>query len=111
MPLNRRAKWVHWKSELASKRLSPGETPGERATRENPMGPVGRIAELQNLATFLLADGCKWLTGQTITLDGGAESRYRLQLLCASALDRCAMASGARRDQGAERKGPPQRAV
>ena len=35
------------------------------------MGRVGRIEELQNLATFLIADGCDWLTGQTITLDGG----------------------------------------
>jgi NAD(P)-dependent dehydrogenase (short-subunit alcohol dehydrogenase family) len=58
-------------TEGASKRLSPGETPGERIARENPMGRVGRIEELQNLATFLIADGCEWLTGQTITLDGG----------------------------------------
>jgi NAD(P)-dependent dehydrogenase (short-subunit alcohol dehydrogenase family) len=58
-------------TEGASKRLSPGETPGERTTRDNPMGRVGRIEELQNLATFLIADGCDWLTGQTITLDGG----------------------------------------
>src|ERR1700685_4167830 len=40
-------------TEGASNRLSPGETPGERATRDNPMGRVGRIEELQNLATFL----------------------------------------------------------
>ena len=58
-------------TEGASKRLSPGETPGERTARENPMGRVGRMEELQNLATFLIADGCDWLTGQTITLDGG----------------------------------------
>ena len=58
-------------TEGASKRLSPGETPGERTERENPMGRVGRMEELQNLATFLIADGCAWLTGQTITLDGG----------------------------------------
>jgi NAD(P)-dependent dehydrogenase (short-subunit alcohol dehydrogenase family) len=53
-------------TEGASKRLSPGETPGERATRDNPMGRVGRIEELQNLATFLIADGCDWLTGQSL---------------------------------------------
>ena len=28
------------------------------------------MEELQNLATFLLADGCEWLTGETITVDG-----------------------------------------
>ncbi len=58
-------------TEGASKRLSPGAGPTERTERTNPMGRVGRIEELQNLATFLIADGCDWLTGQTITLDGG----------------------------------------
>jgi NAD(P)-dependent dehydrogenase (short-subunit alcohol dehydrogenase family) len=58
-------------TEGASKRLSPGEGPAERTTRENPMGRVGRIDELANLATFLIADGCAWLNGETITLDGG----------------------------------------
>ena len=29
------------------------------------------MSELQNLATFLLADGCAWLNGETITIDGG----------------------------------------
>jgi NAD(P)-dependent dehydrogenase (short-subunit alcohol dehydrogenase family) len=57
-------------TEGASKRLSPGQGPSERTERSNPMGRVGRMEELQNLATFLLADGCEWLTGQTITLDG-----------------------------------------
>jgi NAD(P)-dependent dehydrogenase (short-subunit alcohol dehydrogenase family) len=57
-------------TEGASKRLSPGQGPTERTERTNPMGRVGHMAELQNLATFLLADGCEWLTGQTITLDG-----------------------------------------
>ena len=58
-------------TEGASKRLSPGDGPTERTERSNPMGRVGRMEELQNLATFLLSDGCEWLTGQTITLDGG----------------------------------------
>jgi hypothetical protein len=35
------------------------------------MGRIGRIEELQNLATFLLSDGCPWLTGETIARDGG----------------------------------------
>ncbi len=58
-------------TEGASKRLSPGAGPTERTERTNPLGRVGRIEELPNLATFLIADGCDWLTGQTITLDGG----------------------------------------
>lgn len=35
-----------------------------------PMGRHGQIRELQNLITFLLADGCDFLTGQTIAIDG-----------------------------------------
>ena len=35
-----------------------------------PLGRVGEMRELQNLATFLMADGCDYLTGQTIGLDG-----------------------------------------
>jgi NAD(P)-dependent dehydrogenase (short-subunit alcohol dehydrogenase family) len=58
-------------TEGAMKRLHPGEEPGTRAARINPMGRFGRMAELQNLATFLLSDGCEWLTGQTIVMDGG----------------------------------------
>jgi NAD(P)-dependent dehydrogenase (short-subunit alcohol dehydrogenase family) len=53
-------------------RLSPGQTVEERAAAKNPMGRIGRMKELQNLAAFLMADGCEWLTGQTIALDGAA---------------------------------------
>jgi hypothetical protein len=28
------------------------------------------MEELQNLAAFLMADGCEWLTGETIAIDG-----------------------------------------
>ena len=35
-----------------------------------PLGRVGEMGELQNLATFLMADGCDYLTGQTIAIDG-----------------------------------------
>jgi NAD(P)-dependent dehydrogenase (short-subunit alcohol dehydrogenase family) len=31
----------------------------------------GEMFELANLATFLMADGCEYLTGQTIAVDGG----------------------------------------
>ena len=56
-------------TEGASKRLSPAK--GRKTTvKSNPMGRVGRMEELQNLATFLIAPGCDWLTGETITLDG-----------------------------------------
>jgi hypothetical protein len=34
------------------------------------MGRVGEMDELANLAVFLMSDGCDYLTGQTIALDG-----------------------------------------
>jgi len=39
--------------------------------------------ELRNLATFLTADGCDYLTGEIIAIDGGAFRRWRWKLLAA----------------------------
>ena len=59
-------------TEGMSKRLNPGEEPGARSKAHNPMARAGRMAELQNLAAFLMAPGqCDWLTGQSIMMDGG----------------------------------------
>ncbi len=58
-------------TEGMSKRLNPGEDPGARSKERNPMGRAGEMSELQNLATFLMSDGCNWLTGQSIMMDGG----------------------------------------
>jgi NAD(P)-dependent dehydrogenase (short-subunit alcohol dehydrogenase family) len=58
-------------TEGMSKRLSPGQDPGARSRESNPMARNGRMSELQNLATFLMAPGqCDWLTGQSIFMDG-----------------------------------------
>jgi NAD(P)-dependent dehydrogenase (short-subunit alcohol dehydrogenase family) len=57
-------------TEGMSKRLNPGEQPGARTAAANPMGRCGTLEELQNLAVFLLSDGCRWLTGETIAMDG-----------------------------------------
>ena len=56
-------------TEGASKRLRPDGN-FEDANQRNPMRRVGEMPELQNLATFLMADGCEWLTGETIAVDG-----------------------------------------
>ena len=58
-------------------RLSPdteatGGSMDQSSMSSNPMGRVGEMSELGNLATFLMADGCDYLTGQTIAIDGGA---------------------------------------
>jgi NAD(P)-dependent dehydrogenase (short-subunit alcohol dehydrogenase family) len=59
-------------TEGMSKRLNPGEEPGARSKKNNPQGRPGDMSELQNLATFLLADGCDWLSGQIIHMDGAS---------------------------------------
>jgi NAD(P)-dependent dehydrogenase (short-subunit alcohol dehydrogenase family) len=57
-------------TEGMNARLTPGEQPGARTIQRNPMARVGRSEELQNMATFLLSDGCPWLSGETIVMDG-----------------------------------------
>jgi len=57
-------------TEGATKRLRPGAGGFEDSSHMNPMRRVGKMDELQNLATFLMADGCEWLTGETISVDG-----------------------------------------
>lgn len=56
-------------TEGATKRLRPGGG-FEDSIALNPMHRLGRMEELQNLATFLMADGCEWLTGETVAIDG-----------------------------------------
>jgi NAD(P)-dependent dehydrogenase (short-subunit alcohol dehydrogenase family) len=56
-------------TEGAEKRLRPGGG-FSKSSELNPMRRVGKMSELQNLATFLMADGCDWLTGETIAVDG-----------------------------------------
>ena len=63
-------------TEGAWARLSPGQDPDAAASdssgtySQNPMGRVGEMEELGNLATFLMSDGCNYLNGQTIAIDG-----------------------------------------
>ncbi|HVL56584.1 MAG TPA: SDR family oxidoreductase [Burkholderiaceae bacterium] len=58
-------------TEGMSKRLNPGEEPGARSREHNPQRRPGEMAELQNLSAFLMSDGCDWLTGQLLYMDGG----------------------------------------
>ena len=55
----------------AWERLSPGQdTDSNENDAKIPMRRNGEMQELRNLATFLMADGCDYLTGQTIAIDG-----------------------------------------
>ncbi|HEY5105671.1 MAG TPA: SDR family oxidoreductase [Caulobacteraceae bacterium] len=60
-------------TEGAWARLSPGQEAG--ASREmsgNPMGRVGDMRELANLAVYLLHPLSAYVNGQTVAIDGGA---------------------------------------
>lgn len=54
----------------ASARLRPGPDPHAYEIAANPAHRLGRMEELQNLATFLMAPGVEWLSGETIAIDG-----------------------------------------
>lgn len=60
-------------TESAWEKLAPipKANVGAASAEEVPMGRFGRGHELCNLLTFLQADGCEYLTGQTIAIDGG----------------------------------------
>ena len=60
-------------TESAWEKLAPipKANVGATSEKEVPMRRFGRMHELANLLVFLQADGCEYLTGQTIALDGG----------------------------------------
>lgn len=60
-------------TESAWEKLNPIPDAQSSATacETVPLGRFGQMHELQNLITFLLSDGCDYLTGQTIAIDGG----------------------------------------
>lgn len=62
-------------TEGAWARLSPGQSAEDGAGGSmTPWGRNGEMHELANLAAFLLAPGCDYLTGQTIAIDGAGHN-------------------------------------
>ncbi|HWD68466.1 MAG TPA: SDR family oxidoreductase [Caulobacteraceae bacterium] len=59
-------------TEGASARLAPGSGGNFGAQRANPLGRVGKMPELANLAVYLLHPLSEYVNGQTIAIDGGA---------------------------------------
>ena len=59
-------------TEGMSKRLAPDAEGAKRMDSGggNPMGRVGEMHELVNLAVFLMAPGAEYVNGQTIAIDG-----------------------------------------
>ncbi len=60
-------------TESAWEKLAPipKANVGAASDERVPAGRFGQMAELQNLLLFLQADGCEYLTGQNIAIDGG----------------------------------------
>jgi NAD(P)-dependent dehydrogenase (short-subunit alcohol dehydrogenase family) len=58
----------------AWERLNPSAATGGRdnSGASNPWGRVGEMPELTNLAVFMMAPGCDYMTGQCIAIDGAA---------------------------------------
>lgn len=58
----------------AAARFHPGEAPDEALrsfARSQPSGQIGAPADLGHLINFLIGDAARFLSGATITLDGG----------------------------------------
>ena len=60
-------------TDYAWEMLNPTENSAVGATQVDqiPMQRAGTVEELANLEMFLLSDACRYLTGQTIAMDGG----------------------------------------
>lgn len=75
--------WAHYGIRHVA--IAPGPFPTE-ATRKNlfpipeveemlservPLGRVGKMEEITNLAAFLISDGASFINGEVVTIDGG----------------------------------------
>jgi NAD(P)-dependent dehydrogenase (short-subunit alcohol dehydrogenase family) len=60
-------------TDYAWEMLNPTEKSSVGATQVDqiPLGRAGTIEELANLTIFAFSDACNYLTGETITMDGG----------------------------------------
>ncbi len=60
-------------TEGMSARLNPGQEGAAYSDMKgNPLGRVGEMRELANLAVYLLHPGSEYVNGQTIAIDGGS---------------------------------------
>jgi hypothetical protein len=92
-------------TESAWEKLAPipKANVGAASADEVPMGRFGRMPELCNLLTFLQADGCDYLTGQNIAIDGGHH------LAAPSTFRRAGQADARRLGRGQGRGAPARR--
>ena len=58
-------------TEGAFGRLNPDQSNVDVMMDQIPVGRIGEIEEIANLATFLCSDYGSWINAETVTLDGG----------------------------------------
>jgi NAD(P)-dependent dehydrogenase (short-subunit alcohol dehydrogenase family) len=58
-------------TEGAFSRLLPRREFEDFAKQRNPLGRFGTVEELANLAAFLVSDGCAYINGEVVAMDGG----------------------------------------
>jgi NAD(P)-dependent dehydrogenase (short-subunit alcohol dehydrogenase family) len=58
-------------TEGASTRLMPRPEMQEQFLINNPLRRVGQMAELTNLAAYLISDAAGYINGEVVTIDGG----------------------------------------
>jgi NAD(P)-dependent dehydrogenase (short-subunit alcohol dehydrogenase family) len=58
-------------TEGAFSRLLPGGNFERVVLSRNPLGRFGTVEELANLAAFLVSDGCTYINGEVVVMDGG----------------------------------------
>lgn len=58
-------------TEGAWARLNPQGDQDDRYRTRNPMGRVGRMSELANMAAFLMSEEVEYINGEVIAIDGG----------------------------------------
>lgn len=54
-----------------AKRLLGNEKKKEKMDIRHPLKRVGEVADIANMATFLLSEKASWMTGQVLGVDGG----------------------------------------
>jgi NAD(P)-dependent dehydrogenase (short-subunit alcohol dehydrogenase family) len=58
-------------TEGAWARLNPQGDQDDRYRARNPMGRVGKMSELANMAAFLMSEEVEYINGEVIAIDGG----------------------------------------
>ncbi len=58
-------------TEGAFSRLIPSPELEKAALRRNPLRRFGTLEEFSNLAAFLVSDGCTYINGEIVIMDGG----------------------------------------